>query len=75
MEETVFFNMGNALASKADPKELIREAEIVKDKREPLGKLVIVEDPVSGEHILFELADQEGPSENTIEFTVKKVIE
>lgn len=28
MEETVFFNLGNALASKRDQKELIKEAQI-----------------------------------------------
>ena len=35
MEETVFFNLGNAIASKRDPKELMKEAQIVKDTREP----------------------------------------
>ncbi|EEI10738.1 hypothetical protein S9Q_02034 [Enterococcus faecalis EnGen0093] len=33
MEETVFFNLGNALASKRDQKELIKEAQIAKDSR------------------------------------------
>lgn len=75
MEETVFFNLGNALAAKRDPKELIREAQIVKDQRQPLGKLVIVEDESSGEHILFELASQEEKSEQTKEFKVKQVID
>lgn len=37
MEETVFFNLGNAIAAKRDPKELIKEAQIVKDKRDPRG--------------------------------------
>ncbi|MGO3116248.1 hypothetical protein [Enterococcus pseudoavium] len=75
MEETVFFNLGNALAAKRDPKELIKEAQIVKDQRKPLGKLVIVEDEKQGTHILFELADQEEPSKTTEAFKVKKIID
>ncbi|MBO1306351.1 hypothetical protein JZO70_09280 [Enterococcus sp. 669A] len=75
MEETVFFNLGNALASKRDPKELIKEAQIVKDQRESLGKLVIVEDPANGDHILFELSDQESNSEENKAFKMKKVLE
>ena len=58
MEETVFFNLGNALASKRDQKELIKEAQIAKDTRKIPGKLIIVEDEENGTHILFELADQ-----------------
>lgn len=54
---------------------MIREAQIVKDQRQPLGKLVIVEDESSGEHILFELASQEEKSEQTKEFKVKQVID
>ena len=65
MEETVFFNLGNAIAAKRDPKELIKEAQIVKDKRDPRGKLVIVEGDGDEPLILFDLADQEEPSENT----------
>lgn len=75
MEETVFFNLGNAIAAKRDPKELIKEAQIVKDNRGPLGKLVIVEDETNGDHILFEVNDQEVPSDRTKEFKVKEVIE
>lgn len=75
MEETVFFNLGNAIASKRDPKELMREAQITKDKRKPIGKLVIVEDEESGEHILFEFDDQEEKSVSTKAFKVKKIIE
>ena len=75
MEETVFFNLGNAIAAKRDPKELIKEAQIVKDNRGPLGKLVIVEDETNGDHILFEVNDQEAPSDRTKEFKVKEVIE
>ena len=69
MEETVFFNLGNALASKRDQKELI------KDTRKIPGKLIIVEDEENGTHILFELADQTEPSAETKEFKVKKVID
>ncbi|HBI1692110.1 TPA: hypothetical protein I0F65_RS12995 [Enterococcus faecalis] len=75
MEETVFFNLGNALASKRDQKELIKEAQIAKDTRKILGKLIIVEDEENGTHILFELADQTEPSAETKEFKVKKVID
>lgn len=75
MEETVFFNLGNAIAAKRDPKELIKEAQIVKDAREPLGKLVIVEDESNHMHILFELADQEAPSDQTAAFKVKKIVD
>lgn len=75
MEETVFFNLGNAIAAKRDPKELIKEAQIVKDNRGPLGKLVIVEGEGKESLILFDLADQEEPSEKTEPFKVKKVID
>lgn len=75
MEETVFFNLGNAIASKRDPKELMKEAQIVKDNRDPLGKLVIVEGEGKEALILFDLADQEEPSERTELFKVKKIIE
>ena len=75
MEETVFFNLGNALASKRDQKELIKEAQIAKDTRKIPGTLIIVEDEENGTHILFELADQTEPSTETKEFKVKKVID
>lgn len=75
MEETVFFNLGNALASKRDQKELIKEAQIAKDTRKIPGKLIIFEDEENGTHILFELADQTEPSTETKEFKVKKVID
>ncbi|MEI5991253.1 hypothetical protein [Enterococcus crotali] len=74
MEETVFFNLGNALSSKRDPKELIKEAQILQDNRKLPGKLIIVED-VDGEHILFDLSDQETQSEFSREFKVKRIIE
>jgi len=75
MEETVFFNLGNAIAAKRDPKELIKEAQIVKDNRGPMGKLVIVEGEGKDALILFDLADQEEPSEKNEPFKVKKIIE
>ena len=75
MEETVFFNLGNALASKRDQKKLIKEAQIAKDTRKIPGKLIIVEDEENGTHILFELADQTEPSAETKEFKVKKEID
>lgn len=75
MEETVFFNLGNAISAKRDPKELIKEAQIVKDNRDPLGKLVIVEGEGNESLILFDLADQEEPSETTEAFKVKKIID
>ena len=53
MEETVFFNLGNALASKRDQKELIKEAQIAKDTRKIPGKLIIVEDEENGTYIFF----------------------
>lgn len=74
MEESIFFNLGNAIASKSDPKELVREAQIAKDNRNLSGKMVIVEDEKTGSHILFELNDQEEQSEHAQEFKVKKVI-
>ncbi|WP_313631572.1 hypothetical protein [Enterococcus devriesei] len=75
MEETVFFNLGNALASKRDPKKLIKEAQIVKDNRDPLGKLVVVEDEKNETHILFELDDQLSASDQGEAFKVKQIIE
>ena len=75
MEESIFFNLGNAIASKSDPKELVREAQIANDNRKLPGKMVIVEDEKNGSHILFELNDQEVQSEHTQEFKVRKVID
>lgn len=75
MEESVFFNLGNAIAAKRDSKELIKEVQIIKDKRERLGKLVIVKDELNGDHILFDLNDQEEKSADNQEFKVMKVIE
>ncbi|MGX6979633.1 hypothetical protein ACWN8V_10315 [Vagococcus elongatus] len=73
MEETIFFNLGNALASKKDTKELMRTAQVEYDKRK--GKLIIVEDSENGELVLFDLSDSEHPSEKTRKYFVKKVIE
>ena len=53
----------------------MKEAQIVKDNRDPLGKLVIVEGEGKEALILFDLADQEEPSERTEPFKVKKIIE
>ena len=74
MEETVFFNLGNALASSKDEKELIRTAQIEQDTRKIKG-LVIVKDPENGEHILFDLSDAEEASETNKEFVVKKTLD
>lgn len=73
MEETIFFNLGNALASKKDTKELMRMAQVEYDKRK--GKLIIVEDSENGELVLFDMSDSEQPSEDTRKYYVKKVIE
>lgn len=77
MEETVFFNLGNAIASNFDTKELERTAQIEHMKRNKKSKLVIVNDPdnPNQEHILFDLSDQEKPSATNYAFQVKKVIE
>lgn len=77
MEETVFFNLGNALASNFDTKELERTAQIEHLKRNKKSRLVIVNDPDSPdkEHILFDLSDQEKPSSSTTSFKVTKIIE
>lgn len=77
MNETVFFNLGNAIASDFDTKELERMAQIEHLKRERKGKFVIVNDPdnPNEEHILFDFFDQEPDSKNTRKFVVTKVIE
>lgn len=75
MEESVFFNLGNLLASSKDDKELIRTAQIEHDKRKGREKLVIVEDPQSDEQLLFNFSDAETqPTDNNQSYTVKKVI-
>lgn len=75
MEETIFFNRGNAIANAKDDKDLMRAVQVEKDQRNLLGKLIVVEDPESGEQIVFELADQKAPSDAATAFKVKKVIE
>ncbi|HCM90810.1 MULTISPECIES: hypothetical protein [Vagococcus] len=77
MEETLFFNLGNALASNFDTKELERTAQVERLKWKRERKLVIVTDPEhpDKEKILFDLSDQETSSTNTIAFKVHKVIE
>lgn len=75
MEETIFFNRGNALASKKDAKELIKEIQVEKDRRKPGNEMVIVQDEETGELILFQLSDQETPSITTQEYRVKEIID
>ncbi|MEG0255460.1 MAG: hypothetical protein RR554_06350 [Vagococcus sp.] len=77
MEETVFFNLGNAIASNFDTKELERTAQIEYMKRNKKSRLVIVNDPdnPAQEHVLFDLSDQEKPSSTNYAFKVKKIIE
>ncbi|MGX7058822.1 hypothetical protein [Vagococcus humatus] len=58
MEELVFFNRGNALATNVDTKELYRTAQVDHVKYHPPGQLVIVLDEENGEHVLFDLSDQ-----------------
>lgn len=62
MEETIFFNQGNALANNFDTKELARTAQIEQSKRKRDSHFVIAEDPETGESFLFyaEDAGQEG---------------
>ncbi len=76
MEETLFFNLGNALASNFDTKELERTAQVEHLKRNKKGSLVIVKDPndQKKEQILFDLSDQEKPSSSNYGFTVTKII-
>lgn len=72
MEETVFFNLGNALASNKDEKELIRTVQIEEDRRKSLkGKLVIVHDEQNNEHLLFNLDDQVPQEEATFSYKIK----
>lgn len=75
MEESVFFNLGNALASSKDTKELMRTVQIEQDKRGKKGRFVIVEDEANKEQLLFELPDTLPSKEEGKEFKVKKIIE
>lgn len=75
MEEMIFFNRGNALAAKRDPKELMQEVQVTKDKRPPFKNLIIVEDQNKGEYILFDLADQEEESATTEMYHVVELLD
>lgn len=75
MEETIFFNLGNAIASNKDEKELIRTAQIEHDNRKLKGRLVIVEDPENGEQLLFDFSDAEDNPENGKEFIIKQTLD
>lgn len=75
MEESIFFNTGNALASNYDTKELMRTAQIEYSKRKLNGHLVIVKDPESGEQFLFDMVDQVKPTEEGKRFTEKYIVE
>jgi hypothetical protein len=72
MEETIFFNLGNAIAASKDEKELMRMAQIEYDNRKLKGQLIVVEDPENGEHLLFDLSDVEESSESGTAYIVKK---
>lgn len=71
MEETVFFNRGNALASKRDSKELYRTVQVEKTKQRGKENLVIVVDENNQEHFLFSFDDQV-PKQDGEAFTVKE---
>lgn len=72
MEETIFFNLGNAIAASKDEKELMRMAQIEHDNRRLKGQLIIVEDPENGEHLLFDISDVKANAEDGTAFIVKK---
>lgn len=74
MEETIFFNLGNAIAASKDEKELIRMAQIEYDRRKGKEKLVIVEDPDTGELLLFDFSDSKDDMHQGKAFNVTKVI-
>ncbi|MBP1046336.1 hypothetical protein I6N96_08565 [Enterococcus sp. BWM-S5] len=72
MEETIFFNLGNAIAASKDEKELMRMAQIEHDNRKLKGHLIVVEDPENGEHLLFDISDVKEGSEDGTAYIVKK---
>lgn len=74
MEETIFFNRGNALTSDVDQEELMKKVQIEKDKRGLNEKLVIVQDK-SGEYLLFDFSDADSENTSVTEFQVKQIIE
>lgn len=73
MEESVFFNRGNALASKKDPKDLYRTVQVEQSKQRGKENLVIVVDENNQEHLLFSFDDQL-PKQKGEEFKVKERI-
>ncbi|GEQ48222.1 hypothetical protein LQF61_12250 [Tetragenococcus koreensis] len=73
MEETIFFNRGNALTSTVDQEELMKKVQIEKDKRGLDNKLVVVQDN-SGEYLLFDFSDADSENDQATEFQVKQVI-
>lgn len=73
MEETIFFNRGNALTSTVDQEELMKKVQIEKDKRGLDNKLVVVQDN-SGEYLLFDFSDADFENDQATEFQVKQVI-
>lgn len=75
MEETIFFNLGNAIAASKDEKELMRMAQIEYDNRKLRGQLIIVEDPENGEHLLFDLSDVKESSADGTAYIVKKSLD
>ncbi|AYW44923.1 hypothetical protein [Tetragenococcus koreensis] len=73
MEETIFFNRGNALTSTVDQEELMKKVQIEKDKRGLDNKLVVVQDN-SGKYLLFDFSDADSENDQATEFQVKQVI-
>lgn len=54
MDETVFFNQGNAMNTDVDIKALYVAAQIEKDRSELHKELIIVRDSKNKQYILFE---------------------
>ncbi|WP_122647153.1 hypothetical protein [Enterococcus mediterraneensis] len=75
MEESIFFNLGNAIASNYDTKELARTAQIEYSKRKLGGHLVIVKDPETGEQFLFDTSDQLESAEDGKPFVEQYIVE
>jgi len=73
MEETIFFNRGNALTSDVDQEELMKKVQIEKDKRGLNNKLVVVQDN-RGEYLLFDFSDADAENDQSSEFQVKQII-
>jgi len=53
MDEAVFFNPGDAIASSHDFKEARRSAEIIKTSKPTGGKLVIAKNDKSGKYAIY----------------------